>query len=134
MIKTADEFIKLRQSDIKEEQERATHEQADLSVWREVVEKFPDFKTWVIHNKTIQTEILELLAKDKDPNVRSDVARKRKISDTIFNMLSVDLDVNVRHALISNTKITLDKLKLIKVDDSTWLKNAVEEKLRNASS
>lgn len=134
MIKTADEFVALRQSEIKEEQDRASHEPAELGVWMEVIEKYPDYKKWVIHNKTIQIEILELLAKDKDPNVRSDVARKRKISDLIFDLLSVDPDESIRHTLISNTKLNADQLKKIKVNDSAWLKKALEEKLKNINS
>ena len=133
MIKTAEEFIRLRQSELKEDQERATHEPADLNVWTDVVNKYPEFKTWVIHNKTIQIEILETLAKDKDANVRYDVARKRKINASIFNTLSVDSDENVRHALISNTALTIEQLKKINVANSAWLTNAVDEKIRNAS-
>jgi hypothetical protein len=133
MIKTAEEFIKLRQSELKEDQEQATHQPADLNVWIDVINKYPEFKTWVIHNKTIQIEILETLAMDKDPKVRCDVARKRKINESIFNVLSVDSDENVRHALISNTALTLEQLKKIKVDNSAWLTNALNEKIKNAS-
>ena len=121
MIKTADEFIALRQSDNMDEQYRASHDSADLNVWLDVIKNYPDFKTWVIHNKTIPIEILETLSADKDPNVRSDIARKRKINDKIFALLSVDPDENVRYALMCNTKLTLDKKRAIKMDDSAWL-------------
>lgn len=121
MIKTADEFIALRQSDNLDEQHRASHDNADINVWLDIIKNYPDFKTWVIHNKTIQIEILEILCEDKDPNVRSDVARKRKINDKIFNLLSVDPDENVRYALMCNTNLTLDKKQNIKMDDSQWL-------------
>jgi hypothetical protein len=134
MINSADEFIQLRQSEDLNMQRRAGNDSADISVWHEIVQRFPDLKSWVVQNKTIPLEILELLAKDKDPNVRSEVARKRKISDAIFSYLSVDVDENVRYALMCNTKLPLDKKQTIKVDDSTWLTEKLAEIVLNASS
>lgn len=134
MIKTVDEFISLRQSDNIDEQYRASHDTADLSLWLEVIKNYPDFKTWVIHNKTIQIEILEILCEDKDPKVRSDVARKRKINDAIFNTLSVDPDETVRYALMCNTNLSADKIKTIKVDDSDWLREQLKDRIKNTGS
>ncbi len=127
MIKSADEFIRLRQSEDLNEQHRAGHEEADINIWYEIIQRYPEYKTWIIHNKTIPLEILELLAKDRDPKIRGDVARKRKINDTIFHLLSMDDDENVRYGLMCNTKLTIEKKKSIKVDDSTWLKKKFEE-------
>lgn len=122
MIKNVEEFITLKQSHNIDDQYRASHDTADISVWLEVIKNYPDFKNWVIHNKTIQIEILEILCADTDPNVRSAVARKRKMNYYIFNSLSVDPDENVRYELMCNTKLTLDKIKAINVGDSAWLK------------
>ena len=115
------------------EQYRASHDTADINVWKDVINNYPDFKTWVIHNKTIPIEILEILCTDKDPNVRSDVARKRKINDSIFNLLSMDPDENVRYALMCNTKLNLDKKQTIKMDDSTWLTKQFADIAKNAN-
>lgn len=117
MITSAKDFIRLRESDYITEQFRASYEEANLKIWIEVIETYPDFKSWVIHNKTIQIEILELLSKDINPNIRSEVARKRKINEKIKTELSKDIDENVRLALISSTKLNLEELKQIKVDD-----------------
>lgn len=133
MIETADEFARLRNSDQIDEQTRATHDSADINVWLDVINKFPDLKTWIIHNKTIQIEILELLSTDKNSEVRSAVARKRKINDKIFQALSADHDENVRFALICNTNLSVDKIKTIKVDDSNWLTQQLTDRLKNAS-
>ena len=129
MIQSAEEFIKLRESDVKEEQHRASNDEATLNVWMDVINKYPTFKTWVIHNKTVPLEILELLSHDPEPDVRSAVAGKRKISESIFNLLSTDPDELVRYALMCNTKITSEKLKTIQVDDSEWLVEKLEERL-----
>lgn len=130
MIKSADEFIRLRTSEIKEEYDRSALETADISTWTEVIEKYPDYKDWVIHNKTVPIEILERLTLDKDPKIRSAVARKRNITDKIFLMLSRDNDENVRYALMCNTNLTVDKLKQIETTDSDWLVNQLKERIK----
>jgi hypothetical protein len=130
MIKSADEFIRLRTSEIKEEYDRSAHEMADISTWIEVIEKYPDYKEWVIRNKTVPVEILELLTSDENPNIRSAVARKRKINEKIFETLSRDRDENVRYALMCNTNLTIDKLKQIEIADSGWLTNQLNEKIK----
>lgn len=129
MIKTAKEFIQLRQSENTEDQYRASHDLAEMDVWLEIIDIYPEFKKWVIHNKTIPIEILETLCHDNDPNVRSEVARKRKINDKIFNALSIDVDENVRYALMCNTKLTIEQIKKIKVNDSVWLAEKLSSKL-----
>ena len=134
MINSALEFITLRQSDNKDEQDRATHENADINVWLDIITNYPHFKTWVIQNKTVPVEILEILSTDEDSNIRSDVARKRKINDKIFNLLSIDLDENVRYALMCNNKLTIDQKRTIKMDDSLWLTEIFLEISKNASS
>jgi ribonucleotide reductase alpha subunit len=131
MITSADEFIRLRTSDNPEEYRRAIHESADIDVWMEVIRSFPDYKEWVIHNKTIQIEILEELSKDSDPRIREDVARKRKINDEIFYRLARDEDEHVRYALACNTKMTVDQIEKINHSDSEWLKGQLEEIKRN---
>lgn len=130
MIKSAEEFIRLRTSEVEEEYERATNDMADISTWTEVIEKFPNYKQWVIHNKTVPVEILELLTLDSDPNVRSAVARKRKLTDKVFVTLSRDGDENVRYALMCNTNITIEKLKQIETSDSEWLTKQLKIRLQ----
>ena len=47
MIKTAEEFVRLRLSEAREDYLRAATESADLSVWQDVIVKFPEMKVWV---------------------------------------------------------------------------------------
>ena len=118
MITSAAEFVRLRTSDLKEEQDRASHDTADAAVWVDVIQNFPDYKVWVAHHKTVPIHVLEILAQDKEVEVRQVVARKRKINDSIFSLLFVDKDENVRHALICNTKLAKDKKTLIQTEGS----------------
>ena len=66
MIKNAEEFVKLRESEKEEEYQRAAREAASTEVWQEVIEKYPHMKKWVAYNKTVPNEILEILAEDID--------------------------------------------------------------------
>ena len=133
MIKTAEEFIRFRQSESTEEQLKASQEPAAIETWLDIIDRYPNFKIWVVHNKTIQIEILEILSNDIDPIVREAVARKRKINETIFDRLSKDIDENVRYALMWNTKMTVDRIKMIRVEDSEWLKMKLIERIENIS-
>jgi hypothetical protein len=134
MIKSADEFVRLRTSEIKAEYDRSAHDAADISTWTEVIEKYPDHKEWVIYNKTVQIEILELLTSDRNPSIRSAVARKRKINDKIFETLAKDKDENVRYALMCNTTLSIDKLKQIETADSDWLIRELDERIKGIES
>jgi hypothetical protein len=130
MIKSVDEFLRLRTSEIKEDYDRAANDEADISTWIEVIEKHPDYKQWVVHNKTVPIKILEMLTVDDDPAVRGAVAKKRKINDKIFMALSKDRDENVRYALMCNTKLTSEQLKQITIGDSEWLSKQLKERLK----
>ncbi|MFD4262621.1 hypothetical protein ACFWR9_34620 [Streptomyces sp. NPDC058534] len=96
MIESAEEFIRLRFSDVPEEYGRASTESAVPDVWREVIERHPEARFWVAQNKTISLEILQVLAGDPDPRVRAMVASKRKLTPDLLNMLAADPDESVR--------------------------------------
>jgi hypothetical protein len=103
VITSAEEFVALRSSEIKAEYDRAAMEEAPISVWREVIRKYPEYSRWVVHNKTVPLEILEeLCAVDTDS--RPFIARKRKLSLTLFENLSQDLNSSVRTGIASNKK------------------------------
>ena len=121
MIHSAEEFKYLRTSDIIEEYNRAAHDEATIEVWFEVIEKYPELKEWVIHNKTIQHEVLEFLVNDVDEAIR-------KIMNTkIFDKLAEDPSENVRYSLACNTKNKLSDLQKINSSDSSWLQKEIEE-------
>ena len=110
MIRSADEFVALRDSDIKAEYDRSALEEAPIAVWREVIERFPDHRRWVAHNKPVPVEILEDLC-GFDANVRFSVACKRKLSYALFETLSKDADTDIRIAISVNKKTPMDILE-----------------------
>ena len=131
MIKSAEEFCKLRNSELTEEYTRAATEEAPIEVWHEVIEKFPDMKMWVIHNKTVPEEILRQLSDDPDSSVRSRVADKRKCPKDILIKLSRDQDSSVRLRVAYNAQTTLDILKELANDSC---EDVVEIAARRLSS
>lgn len=131
MIHSADEFKRLRESEIQDEYHRAATDKASIEVWNEVLKKHPDLAFWVAENKTIPLEILYTLADNENADVRCMVARKRKLDDIIFEKLKEDIDESVRHALICNTKVSIEKKQRIKTSDSEWLEKELKEKVAN---
>ena len=133
MINSADEFKRLRESEIQEEYHRAVTDEASIEVWNEILRKYPDLAFWVAQNKTIPLEILYTLTDNENVDVRCMVARKRKIDKTIFDKLKVDVNESVRHALICNTRLSIEKKQQIKTSDSEWLEKELNEKVANKS-
>ena len=113
VITTAEEFVRLRESDKLEEYQRAAHEEAPVEVWQDVISRYPHMRTWVAHNKTVPIEVLEVLAKDSDPAVRSMVAMKRRLTTALQLLLAADPDEGVRERLANNAKAIRAALKKI---------------------
>jgi CRISPR/Cas system-associated protein Cas10 (large subunit of type III CRISPR-Cas system) len=129
MIKSADEFVRLRTSEHREEYFLAANDEAPLSVWLDVIGRFPEMKEWVAHNKTVPLEILDLLAEDAGPRVRAAVADKRKLSRKLFEILSRDCNEVVRHRIACNSKTPIEVLKRLAIDDVTFVRRAAEKRL-----
>lgn len=135
MIETAEEFVRLRTSRVMAEYHRAAHEPADPAVWLEVIARFPDMKSWVVHNKTIPIEILRLLADDEDPSVRRDVLRKNKvlgrnkIDRALVEKFARDPDEEVRADVAKNPHTPRDIIERLAEDPSSWVYFGARERL-----
>ena len=103
MIQSAEEFVSLRDSQVKEEYDRASNDEASIMVWRDVINKYPEHRKWVAHNKTVPLEILRELCQ-YDAEIRRSVAVKRKLSIDLFELLAKDDDPVVRQGIASNKK------------------------------
>lgn len=134
MITSAEEFVRLRDSPIPEEYHRASHDTASLDTWLQVIEKYPDMRKWVAHNKTIPLEILAILAQDENDEVRRMVATKRKLDFTLFEKLANDSDEYIRQTIAINAKVPLILLEKLAQDPSPEVREyAIPhlEKLKN---
>jgi len=126
MIRSAKEFIELRTNN----NERATYDKAQKSVWLKVIREYPDFKEWVVHNKTVPLSILRILATDSDPKVRFAVAMKRKCEPTILEQLAKDEDETVRVRVAYNQKTPAHVLDKLRTDASRLVVDAVASRLK----
>lgn len=103
MMHSAEEFVRLRTSEDPAEYRRAAAEPASDAVWLDVVERYPELRSWVAHNKTVPANVLERLAGDPDPDVRRMVAAKRRLDPALISRLADDADDRVRHAVVCNS-------------------------------
>lgn len=129
MITSAEEFVRLRSSDIREEYLRAAHEEASESTWRDVIAKYPEMRKWVAHNKSIPDSIIELLSDEDDNEVLSFLASKRKTPKPILQKLAKSLYENVRLAIAFNPKSTPELLQTLLQDDWDEVRRVAEKRL-----
>jgi len=132
MIHSAEEFARLRRSELPEEYNRAGSEEAPLDVWLEVLEQFPNLREWVVLNKTVPISILERLARDSDPSVRATVASKRKLTEELQVLLAQDSDASVRHRLACNAKCSTEVRRQLANDPELFVRSAALKKLQSS--
>ncbi|MGC4060019.1 MAG: hypothetical protein QM749_03850 [Aquabacterium sp.] len=134
MIHSADEFVRLRTSDHREEYLLAAEDDAPLTVWLDVIHRFPEMREWVVHNKTVPLEVLELLARDEARKVRAVVADKKKLSLELFELLSCDPDEVVRQRIAYNRKAPIEVLKRLAGDQVELVRSAAQKQLLTRGS
>jgi hypothetical protein len=111
LISNIDEYIKLADNDNLEDNNRVKNEELSSSVIFEIIQNYPERKSWLVHNKHIPIEILKLLSKDEDIDVRFTIAMKKKCNRSIFEVLMNDSDFSVRMAIVRNNKLPIDLLE-----------------------
>ncbi len=128
MIHSAEEFVRLRDSTELAEYQKAAWDEAPIEVWQDVIAKYPDYKKWVVHNKTVPLEILAQLINDSDAEVRCWIAQKRKITLEMQMKLAKDPEENVRAKLIYNGKINRQVWDVLSQDPSAFIQKSLKEK------
>lgn len=129
MIISAEEFVKLRESENPDEYQRAACEEASDDVWMKVIYNYPDMKKWVVYNKTVPLSVLYFLSDDSDSSVRSAIADKRKLDRALFEKLSKDKVDTIRHRIAVNKKTPKDILKVLSCDEEEFVRNAALKRL-----
>ena len=129
MIVTAEEFVRLRSSTDPAEYGRAATEEAPLEVWYDVIDRFPDYRQWVAHNKTIPMEILEVLATDPDWIVRTMVASKNKLTPELMALLARDPREAVRHTIAHHKRAPRELLEELRNDPWDAIRILANERL-----
>jgi hypothetical protein len=130
MITSPEEFIALRTSDEMDMQERASHDQASIETWNQIVDQFPDMRVWVAYNKTVPVEVLDRLATDPSARVRRQVAMRRKLSKQSFQLLATDTDEGVRAAVAQNKRAPASTIAQLAHDPCEFVRRAALESLQ----
>jgi hypothetical protein len=128
MIESAEQFRSLRESEQSDEYSRASHDEAPLEVWLEIIDRMPDMRFWVAQNKTVPISVLESLADDTDPRVRDMVARKRKLPESLQIKLATDSDPIVRCTLARNAKLAPRALAILAVDHDEMVTAVLQQR------
>lgn len=129
MIESAEEFVKLRTSEDPQEYHRAANEEAELSVWEDVITNYPNMREWVAHNKTIPDSIIRKLSSDLNSKVRYMLASKRKTPGDVKEALSKDEDESVRMAIANNKKTSKKILEGMMCDEWENIVEVVQRRL-----
>lgn len=129
MIPSAEEFLRLRTSENPDEYDRAARDSAPTDVWKEVIERFPQMREWVAHNKTIPVEVIETLARDPEPRVRFAIAQKRRTPAHVLVELTNDGDETVRLAVAHNPRVPRPALERLASDPWQEVRTIARNKL-----
>jgi hypothetical protein len=113
VITSAEEFVRLRESEWPQDYNRAAREEAPLEVWLNIIDWYPAMRFWVAQNKTVPIRVLEILARDANPHVRRMVASKRKLTPELQILLAGDQDEAVRDRIANHPKVTREALERI---------------------
>ena len=134
MIRSTEEFVRLRTSSDPLEYHRAAHDEAPEAVWLEIVHGHPEMKEWVAHNKTVPPPIFRLLSQDLDPKVRMAVATVRRAGDDILRLLAADPNSSVRRAVAFNAKAPRDVVEKLARDGCGHVAEGAAARLRRTAS
>jgi hypothetical protein len=130
MMDSAEEFVKLRTSIRQEDYLRAATDAAPIEVWTDVIQKFPDMREWVAHNKTVPIAVLRILASDPNPRVRFAVAMKNKLPRDLMALLADDVEDAVRQRIACNKNVDLEILQRLATDQSEVVSSSARSRLQ----
>jgi hypothetical protein len=131
MISSSEEFISLRNSERQQDYLRAATDCASIEVWLDVINRFPEMRIWVAHNKMVPVEALLILSNDLDPDVRAAVAMKNKLSEEMLSRLAKDPDDSVRERVVFNKNTSIEIFKLLENDPSPNISDRARQRLRD---
>jgi hypothetical protein len=128
-IYSAEEFVRLRSSQIREEYTSAAWAEASDEVWLDTINGYPDYARWVAHNKSISVNIIRMLAEHSDADIRDFIAAKRKTPPEILWILAKDDAESVRHSVVFNAKTPKEILEHLTNDLVEGIRQSAQKKL-----
>lgn len=134
VVSSADEWVGLRCSEVPGEQFKAAWAIATVDIWKEVIDKYPDMREWVAHNKTIPEEIIRILALDTDSRVRGMVADKRKVPADVLAILARDSEETIRRSVVGDPNIPVEILQTMVNDEWSVVAEIAKKRLSEMDS
>ncbi|ANY23612.1 hypothetical protein [Gordonia terrae] len=137
MITSLSEYESLLNSDDLEDRHRVARDSAPAEVWLRIISEVPEYRAFVVQNKTLPLDVLRILAQDVDRDVRFTVAMRRAAAkdETIARLLASDSDAGVRAALAKNPKLDQTVLQQLARDEDEWVRECAQDSLaRRAQS
>ena len=134
-IESAEEFRRLRLSKIKEEYERSAWAPAPDAVWAEVIDRWPELRVWVAHNRSIPAHVIERLAADPDADVRNRIAEKHALAPAVLERLLEDPEPGVRLTAARNQAAPLERIhRMLAAARDPWTRRQLTERLQRRSA
>ena len=115
-IESIEEYLKLSNSDKKEDYDRTIREELSEELVSVIIKNYPNKHSLLVHNKFVPIEALRILAMSNNVDVRFTVAMKKKCDRSIFGILMKDEDFSVRMAVVRNNKLPIDLLEILTFD------------------
>jgi hypothetical protein len=115
MIESAEAFAELVNS-TPPEPFRLAWDEAPVTVWWEVVERYPHLSAWVAANRSVPHAVLAHLATHGNTQVRTVVASKAQLPEQLFLILAHDKDEAVRLRVAFNAQATPEVLATLAGD------------------
>lgn len=131
-LTSAEEFERLLESDEPKDRERARFGAGSTTFWINVIAQRPHLKVWVVRNKLVPLEVLEVLASDGDDSVRREVAGKRKLTRQLLERLSRDASETVRAGIAYNASTPRDILFGLCSDSSEFVRLAAQDRFNGS--
>jgi hypothetical protein len=134
MIRSAEEFVRLRMSHDRLEYSRAATDNVESpQIWHDVIARYPQMSAWVAHNKNVPVDVLRNLSRSEDPAVRAAVAQKRKCPEDVMMTLAADTSETVRLTVALNPKATVSVLLRLENDPWHRIREAVRKRIGSGS-
>lgn len=129
MIESVQEFVDLVERDDDVSRLRLRSDMAPVSVWEEIISRYPALKRAVTLNKMLDERVIRKLAEDPDPLVRADIANRRGLPSDLFALLARDSEESVRARIAWNKKTPESVLHLLLSDESEIVVESIKRRL-----
>jgi hypothetical protein len=129
MIESAEEFVRLCESERPEDRRRVSDDDAPEHVWESVLNFHPEYEQSVALNKQLPIPVLVRLAHSPDVTVRLSVAMKRRLPEDAVRALAGDSDEGVRAAIARNPIASEELVERLAADASPTVRAAVEARV-----